>query len=244
MIIEYIGNGSSGNCTYVEDKGTSILIDNGLSLKKIPHVINGAMVLTHEHKDHCSGVDRYMRKYQMKSGISTIVDTSFFSKGKVEEKFITKIDFRLGVFTVKNMEILPCGLWHDTPAFYFIINNKYLHLTDTGALPPTVLYHIKNKPIDLLYLETNYDEELIDSCEYDTFLKVRIKSRIGHLSNQKVMKFLSENQIDLIKIKKIALGHISENTNSLEKINSLISELPSEIREKVVIATEGTKIEL
>lgn len=242
MIVEYLGNGSSGNSTYVDNGATSILIDMGIAVKRTKPV-NGGILISHDHIDHCGTVNRYMRKYG-KSGIRTIVSSAFYPGTFVEEQYITRVNFfKERPFFIKTMEVLACGLWHDTPNFFFILDKKYLHLTDTGKIPITFLYQIQQNPIEVIYLESNYDEELMELSEYDEFLKYRIKSRIGHLSNQTVLSFLTKNEKSLTKVKHIVLGHLSEVTNTVEKLTELISNLPESLRTKIIIGTEGMRLE-
>ena len=244
MIIEYLGNGSNGNSTYVFDGTTSILIDNGLALKRIPYEVNGGILLSHGHSDHISGIEKYLKKYR-KSGIRCICDRSFCLSefGKLPEELLHYEDFTT-IFYVGTLEIEPFGIWHDEPCFGFLINKKYVHITDTGSIPFTVAERLKRySTIEVIYMECNYDEELIETAEYEEILKLRIKSRLGHLSNQHVINFLNKNQELLGGVKHIILGHLSGNTNNPETLNKRIDELLNkEIKEKVMIGVGGTRI--
>lgn len=246
MKVVYLGNGSTGNSTYYSDGTTSILVDNGLALKRIPFEVNGGILITHSHVDHCDGVDRYMRKYRAKNGISCIVDRSFSVEHRIDPSYLEYKDFISGdEFYINTISVKPIGLWHDEPCFAFLINKEYLHLTDTGHIPFTIEHHLKNNPIKLFYVESNYDEEYIEESDYDAFLKYRIKSRHGHLSNQHVISYLNKH-VDLLRsVEKIAIGHLSDNTNTEERVEELLkSNLNPELLEKVVISKEGTTIDI
>lgn len=242
--IVYLGNGSSGNSTYFTDGTTSVLIDNGLPLKKIPYQVNGGILVTHVHVDHMDGVEKYIRKYGQKSGIRAIVDRSYFMENKVDPKYLDYKDFVSGLpFDVGTLTVRPIGLWHDEVCFSFMLNNRYIHVTDTGKIPCTVLHQLETNPIEIFYVESNYDEEMMEESDYDSYLKWRIKSRIGHLSNQYVIEFLNKNKCKFEKVQHIILGHLSHNTNSVDKLKQRMQEsLDEEIRKKVTIGEEGTKI--
>ena len=244
MRVVFLGNGSSGNATYFTDDTTSILIDNGLPLKRIPYEINGAILLTHSHIDHCEGVNRYIKKHKAKTGISCIVDKAFVCEHRVSSEYIQYQDFISGnEFMVGTINVKPIGLWHDEVCFAFMINKSYIHLTDTGKVPFTIARYIEENPIKLFYIESNYDEQLIDESDYDTFLKQRIKSRYGHLSNQHVIDYLNKHVDILQKVETIVLGHLSDNTNNKERLLELVnSNLNKTLLDKVTIGTEGTEI--
>jgi len=236
--VKYIGNGSSGNSTLVVDGKDSILIDNGLPLKRVPEV-NAGILISHKHSDHILGVERYFRKY----GIRAIVDKGFY----IEDRVKTDLQFEnfREIFYIKSFKVQAFDVWHDEPCFGFIINDRYIHLTDTGHIPFTLVNHIENNPIELLYVESNYDEDLIDASNYGPDLKARIKGKMGHLSTQHVLSFLAKNEDTLKKVKTIIVGHLSERTNNEELLQSRIDAMESEeLRAKIIIGKENTEINL
>jgi phosphoribosyl 1,2-cyclic phosphodiesterase len=106
MEITYIGNGSSGNATYFSDGPTSLLIDNGLALKRVPFEVNGGVLISHMHSDHMDGVEKYVKKYHAKTGIRAIVDRSFCAELKINEQYLQYQDFTKR-FKVGTIEVEP-----------------------------------------------------------------------------------------------------------------------------------------
>lgn len=239
MEIKYIGNGSSGNSTFIKSGKDTLLIDNGLPLKKVPEVNSGILV-SHSHSDHIAGIERYHRKY----GISAIVDRSFYIEHKISTPLIYE-NFR-EIFYIKSFKVKGFDVWHDEPCFGFIINDSYLHLTDTGFIPFTILNYINTLPIKVIYIESNYDEELIDESNYDIELIARIKSKQGHLSNQHVLSFIEKNKNTFSKLSNIVIGHLSENTNSPNTVKLRIDQIISsaDLKNKIIIGEENTLVKI
>lgn len=239
MKITYLGNGSSGNSTHVSDGTTSILIDNGLPLKKVSQV-NGGILVTHGHSDHISGIERYCKKYNVKA----IIDPSFMLEEKINELFLQEKNFREG-FSIGTLRVQPFDVWHDVPCYGFIINEEYIHLTDTGKIPFTLIRHIEKNNIKVLYIESNYDEDLMENSSYDPLLIARIKGPSGHLSNQDVTAFIEKNSNILDKLENIVIGHLSESNNTPEILQKRIDEnITTSIKNKVIIGKEETNIEI
>jgi phosphoribosyl 1,2-cyclic phosphodiesterase len=237
--LKYLGNGSSGNATSFSDGETEILIDNGLPLKRLPTSAHSILV-SHAHSDHISGIARYAKKY----GIRAIVDRIFLLEEteKINSDYLQYEDF-YSTFYLNSIEVEPFGVWHDEPCFGFMLNKEYLHLTDTGKIPFTLLKRIEKYPIKVLYMECNYDEDMIIYSGYDYFLKKRIEGRYGHLSNQDVVSFLASNADTLAKIDTIVLGHLSENTNSVEMLQSRIDDgVPESISGRIKIGKDEIHI--
>lgn len=222
-----LASGSSGNSFYLETPQKKILVDAGLSGKKITSLLSeidrkpedlDAILVTHEHKDHIHGVGVLARKYGM-----PIYANAKTWQTMDEHNMLGKIDndqkriFERGkVLTFGDIDIESFGVSHDAidPQFYrFMKDNKsFVMLTDTGYVSDRMSGLIENA--DGYLIESNHDVEILRSGAYPWRLKQRILSDKGHLSNEDG----SETMIRTIgnKTKKIYLGHLSKENNIKE----------------------------
>jgi len=215
-------SGSSGNSILFSSEKTKILIDSGLSGKKIEEKLNSlgetanyidGIIITHEHGDHINSAGILGRRYD----IPIYIRKKTYEK--VKEKFKnTDINIIEKKFEIGDFKIEPYPISHDAidPIGFIITFKKYRVgiLTDTGYITGL----IKNKLSDLngIFLESNYDERLLFESDRPLSLKQRIKSRLGHLSNENAVKLIDD--IDKINLKFIVLCHISEKHNEYDLV--------------------------
>lgn len=220
-----LASGSSGNCFYLETAKKKILVDAGLSGKKIISLLSeinrkpedlDAILVTHEHKDHIHGVGVLARKYNL--DIYANEDTwkamdSALGKIDISQKHI----FEMGkVMTFGDIDIESFGVSHDAaaPQFYrFMKDDKsFVMLTDTGYVSDRMAGVVENA--DGYLIESNHDVEILRSGAYPWSLKQRILSDKGHLSNEDGALAMCEMLGD--KTKRIYLGHLSQDNNLKE----------------------------
>ena len=220
-----LASGSSGNCFYLETPKKKILVDAGLSGKKITSLLSeidrkpedlDAILVTHEHKDHIHGVGVLARKY----GLDVYANEatwrameSYLGKLDLEQKHI----FEMGkTLTFGDVDIESFGVSHDAvaPQFYrFMKDDKsFVMLTDTGYVSDRMAGIIENA--DAYLIESNHDIEILRSGAYPWSLKQRILSDKGHLSNEDG----AETMIRTLgnRTKRIYLGHLSKENNIKE----------------------------
>ncbi|MDF0479582.1 MBL fold metallo-hydrolase [Vagococcus sp. PNs007] len=223
--VSILASGSSGNSLYIESDKKKLLVDAGLSGKKITSLLSeidrspadlDGILVTHEHKDHIHGVGVLSRKHgidiyanektwsAMSTGIGTI---------KPEHKHI----FELGkTKTFGDMDVESFGVSHDAaePQFYsFQKDNKsFVVLTDTGYCSDRVKGTIQNANAYLM--ESNHDLNMLRMGNYPWSLKQRILGDMGHLSNEDGALVAGEVLGD--KTKRIYLGHLSRENNLKE----------------------------
>jgi len=214
-----LASGSRGNSTYVETQYARILVDVGLSAKKIadrlrlmnvePESID-SIVLTHAHNDHVRGVGQFAFKYNIP--IYAHPETLDAITPKLKQG--QKINPWQGAFYIKDAFFTPFNLSHDCyPTFGYLIqeNLKTLAIcTDLGVATPAVKEHLRKA--NLMILESNHDPLMLMNGVYPWHLKERIASRVGHLSNVEAGELIGD--VLHSGMDKIILGHLSEDNNT------------------------------
>ena len=218
-----LGSGSKGNCTIVESGSTAILIDAGFSGKEILRrlaLINRspqdltAILVTHEHGDHISGVGVLSRRHKLP--VYANPDTHLASESRVK-KLHKRIDFGTGEsFTVDDLEIHPFRISHDTadPVGFVVSDSEaaLAYCTDTGKVTNLITHHVRK--CQGLILESNHDRQLLMDGPYPMPLKQRVRSNQGHLSNDDAARFLAG--LVSSSLQHVVLAHLSEINNQPE----------------------------
>ena len=217
-----IGSGSSGNCHYIGYKDTNILVDAGLSGKRITTGLNDINVdmenikgifITHEHSDHIKGAGIMSRKYNIP--IFANVKTWCAMKDKLGDikDSNMKVFENDRSYSLGDLIIRPFSISHDASdavGYNFYADNEKMSIaTDIGIITDNIRRHLyKSK---LVVLESNYDPSMLMMGSYPYALKKRVMSDTGHLSNEDAAKFC----IDLVKegTERILLAHLSKENN-------------------------------
>ncbi len=219
--ISVLASGSSGNSIYIGDGKNNILIDAGLSGKKIerrlkmidkdPECID-AILVTHEHCDHIKGVGVLSRRFNIPIYANDLTwQGAIDSLGKITEENcrIFKEAFMIGEFAID-----PFSIPHDAnDPVGFIVNykNKKIGIaTDMGYMPERV--KDKLKKADFLVIESNHDLEMLMNGSYPWSLKNRIRGEKGHLSNDDTAAILPELISD--NCPSVLLAHLSKDNNN------------------------------
>ena len=227
---------SSGNMFNIETPNTNILIDVGVSYKAINeglHSINktiqdvSAIILTHEHQDHIKGLEMICKK-NSDIPIYACDKTADFLYDKLKEKNITANiikNYYDKPFKINDIEITPFNTSHDAimPCGYNLKyeNKSISYATDLGYVSDEVMDYLKFS--DYVVLESNYDKTMLDFGSYPYILKRRIKSELGHLSNEDTANTISS----LIKNgnTNYLLAHLSQNNNNEMLARSTILDI-------------------
>ncbi len=220
-----IASSSSGNCVYVGTEYTNILIDAGLSGKKIEEGLReleltgndiDAVFVTHEHIDHVDGIGVLSRRYNIPIYATEGTWANMPSKVKAET---IRPDFKRCVYADENtvfndLLIKPFEIPHDAaePVGYSIMTDKdkITIATDIGHISDVIKENVKGS--SLLLLESNHDVDMLKNGSYAYNLKQRILSDYGHLSNINAGKFLSDFADS--RLKYVFLGHLSKENNT------------------------------
>lgn len=240
LLICSIASGSSGNCYLIASKDTKILLDAGISGKRIieslktlgvsPDEIT-AILITHEHTDHIKGAGILSRKH----------DIPIYANNKTWEKMLCQLGeikehniktFSTGEsFDLHDIRIKPYAIPHDAAApvgFSFYKESLQISTaTDIGNMTSEVLEEIVDA--DFLILEANHDIEMLKMGRYPWYLKQRILGSQGHLSNIDAGKTL----IDILqknnsKERQVLLAHLSHENNFPEMAYQTIKNILEE----------------
>ncbi len=219
-----IASGSSGNCIYVGTDDTHLMIDAGISGKRIENGLNtiglktgemNGILITHEHSDHIAGLGVIARRYGVplyatKGTIAAIRNCR--SVGKIDEELFHPIEAG-HCFTIGDMEIEPVAISHDAaePVAYLLHReDKTIGvITDLGTYDDSIVDKLQG--LDVLLLEANHDVHMLQVGSYPYPLKQRILSERGHLSNESSGQLLGRVLHD--HFNTVVLGHLSKENN-------------------------------
>ena len=226
MRLSVLASGSSGNATYIESGGRGLLVDAGLSCRRIKALLGRVgrgltnvegVLLTHGHGDHTSGVRSLLRERQL----PVYAAPGVWEKpgGTVAEPGET---FRLG-----DMEATFFSVPHDTPTYGVRLSDGVgiaALATDIGEMTPEALRWMRGA--EAVVLEANHDDEWLRRGPYSADLKRRVASSLGHLSNHQA----AQAAVDLAPhgLKDLVLAHLSEKNNSAPRATgTVVRELRS-----------------
>lgn len=228
---------SSGNSIYISDGRTNILVDAGVSASKIVNSLGelgvcpesiDAILVTHEHSDHVSGIGVLTRKYGIPvyANDSTILGFSHGGSAPIPEcvKSLTSGEET----AIGSLVVRPFRTPHDSreSVGYTVTSGdvKIAVATDTGCVTKPLLTALAGSYAVLI--EANHDETMVKEGMYPYPLKRRILSDSGHLSNDNCAWLAT--QLALWGTKHIAIGHLSENNNTPEKAYDAVHKRLSE----------------
>ena len=228
--VHVLASGSDGNCTVIRNEDRAIMIDAGLSCKKIQSLmdINGidgseleALFVTHEHSDHVSGAGVISRKFNIPIMGNQRTFAASGNIGKVIYNPITMMN----TVNVAGMDIIALPTSHDAvePCAYMINagGTKVLIATDTGKITYPIEHALEEANIAII--ESNYDKRMLDYGPYPPSLKRLIDSDIGHMSNLECAKAVKRTMHN--NGRKIFLGHLSRHNNTPDIAKDTVSEI-------------------
>ena len=224
-----LASGSKGNCFFIEGESGALLIDAGLSYKETIRRMTAAdldagkicaVLVTHEHGDHIRGLEVLMKKLTIPAYATEGTLHDFLHNRRTSDKPIdcrvcrhddefTVGDFSIEAFKTSHDAVEPCG---------FVIKENGLqfgYCTDTGILMPPMLEKLRH--CDGIVLESNHCPDMLANGPYPEFLKRRISSKRGHLSNKVAadgMRLLGKD------LPQVILAHLSETNNTTERVTA------------------------
>ena len=223
-------SGSSGNCSLVETENTKILVDAGVTSKKIREGLEtigksinqiDAVIITHEHSDHVKGLQVLCKN----NNTPIYANSHTFSMMKQvipeeQKKYFNTNEY----FEIKDLRIYPFSIPHDAadPCGFSIYHdkNKISIATDIGHMENKIIDNLAGS--DYILLESNYEPNMLKCSRYPYQLKKRILGENGHLSNEDAANTIST----LVKlgVSNFSLGHLSEENNLPELAYQTVME--------------------
>ena len=248
MRICVYASGSSGNCLLGSENGTNILIDAGISLRRIEQSLArselsmndiGGVLITHEHSDHISALKQMAKKHRTRLfAPHTVAHRIMGMLPETEDLFqIIPVgeDFMIGTLTLRAFHTS-----HDTDESVGYRLGGFALATDTGCVTDEIRAGLCGA--EAVLIESNHDEDLLRYGPYPIYLKKRILSDRGHLSNEncaELAEYLAENGT-----KTVILGHLSKVNNSPERALAASAERLRGRDVRLLCAPEFGKLEI
>lgn len=247
------GSGSSGNCYYLGTATDALLIDIGVGIRTLKKHCRDygislssvkRVLITHDHADHIKSVGSFSHEYGVPVYATKLVhrgiDNNYCVNRKVIEsrKMVLEVGeaVQLGDFLVK-----PFAVPHDaTENVGYEIRVEgitFVVLTDVGSITDDIKEAVSNA--DYLVIEANHDVEMLQNGPYPDYLKKRIQSGSGHLSNDACGHVLAENMTG--NLKHIWLCHLSEENNHPELARKTVESV---LRSYGIIVGKDVKLEV
>ena len=251
MRIVTFASGSTGNCCLVSDGGVNVLIDAGISARRIvqglgvlglaPQDVCGVLI-THEHSDHISGLPVLVKRTGMRifapSELGEVLK-------RVKPELSESIDYIPpdGGLCVGDVRITAFPTPHDASAsFGYRIEGSevFAFATDTGHISDELLEGLQGA--DTVVIEANHDKVMLKNGPYPPLLKQRVLSKHGHLSNDDCAKLaclLADSGT-----RQIILGHLSQQNNTPEAAETAVAEALSGRNVKIYTAPANKLLEV
>lgn len=247
-----LASGSSGNCTFLSTGRTRILVDAGLSGREIfsrlaaideePGKLD-AIVVSHEHSDHVSGIPTLVKKLGIPVFVTHLTEPAIAWTDCAAHRETFQAGSRI---SIGDLEIETFTIPHDAAdpvAFTFHAQGIKIGLvTDLGYIPDSIKFHLRGT--HLLILESNHDLEMLKVGPYPWAVKQRVMGRKGHLSNEVVSDFIQQD-LDTATA-TLVLGHLSEHNNHPELVRLVAAQALAgrELFTKLVVAKPRQQTEV
>ena len=243
MQFAILGSGSKGNATVICGAQSKVLVDCGFSRKETEARLDriglkasdlDAILVTHEHADHISGVARLAKPH----GLAVYATHGTALAGKLDALPNLQRISGHESFMIGDLEIHPYPVPHDArEPVQFVISHgdqRIGILSDAGAVTPHMLEILSG--CDSLLLECNHCPEMLANGPYPQSLKDRVAGRFGHLSNQQSAAMLS--QLDCSRLQHLTVTHISEKNNCPKRATEALVEVLGEHPQWLAIAAQ------
>ena len=224
-----LASGSNGNCYYVGNETDAVLIDGGISNRRFVERAESvevdttkirALFVSHEHYDHVAGLKSISHRHNIPVYFSAPTYNALSRRKRPQ-------DYKLfdGVISIKvasNIEVFPFKKHHDAVdpySFIVKVNDSYIGIiTDIGVADSVCVDSFSKCRV--VFLEMNYDYEMLQKGSYPQYLKERIHSENGHLSNTDAINLIQNHSFS--GLSHIIASHISAENNSHSIIEKLI----------------------
>jgi phosphoribosyl 1,2-cyclic phosphodiesterase len=220
LYISSLNSGSNGNCYYIGNQHEAVLIDSGLSCRETEIRVERsglsfkrikAVFITHEHSDHTRGVAVISRKYHIPVYITK--ETHSISRLRLEKHLVRHFDPYQRI-TIGGLSVNAFPKQHDAtePHSFTVTGNGVTVgvMTDIGSACEHVIQNFAR--CHAVFLEANYDETMLEKGRYPVYLKKRIRSDQGHLSNHQALELFTTHKPDFMS--HVLLSHLSQDNNN------------------------------
>ncbi len=245
-----LASGSSGNCYYIGTDSYGILIDAGIAIRTIKKALKDvgigmetirAVFITHDHADHIKAVGGLGEKLHIPIYTTSLIHQGISRSYCMTEKLYTSARYlekgqpmQLEDFRIESFEVSHDGT--DNVGYCVEIDDKvFSFLTDLGEITHTAASFICKA--NYLILEANYDNEMLTMGRYPQYLKERIMSKTGHMSNLATAEFLAAHFSE--RLKHIWLCHLSKDNNHPELAYKTVEW---KLREKGIIVGKDVQL--
>jgi phosphoribosyl 1,2-cyclic phosphodiesterase len=230
LYITSLNSGSNGNCYYVGNDTEAVLIDAGISCRETEkrmqrlglsmHKVK-AVFISHEHSDHIRGVPVIAGKYNLPVYVThkTLQRCPF----TLQQQHVRYLRANEAV-TIGALQVTAFPKFHDAcEPHSFVVGCLGVNVgvfTDIGAPCSHLQYHFKQ--CHAAFLESNYDEEMLERGRYPIYLKNRIRGGQGHLSNKQALNFFKEHKPSFMHC--LILAHLSKENNCPKLVQQLFTQ--------------------
>ena len=241
LFIASLNSGSNGNCYYVGNEQEAILIDVGISCREtekrmkrlgLPMGKVIAIFISHEHGDHISGVSVLAKKFNL----PVYITATTLSNGRIQlEKELIKSFIAHQPIQIGNIVITAFPKIHDaSDPHSFIVSSRLVTVgvfTDIGIACEHLVNYFKQ--CHAVFLESNYDTEMLENGNYPLHLKNRIRGGVGHLSNEQALQLFVTHRPKFLS--HLILSHLSKNNNDPKLVEDLFHKLKGNT--KIIVAS-------
>jgi phosphoribosyl 1,2-cyclic phosphodiesterase len=234
MQVHVLASGSTGNATFIEMGQTKLLVDAGISARRIKASLAAlgtaiedldGILITHEHRDHINGLPTLTKKYKTPVYAKAATFSSMYCREILPDCCCNVIGDSLDIGAVK---VEPFSISHDAadPVGFSLYHqeNKCSVATDLGFVTDSVKKAIAYS--DFLVFEANHDVDLLKNGSYPWHLKRRIMSNRGHLSNTDAAWTIA--RMHKKQHTKVFLAHLSQENNRPEIAETTVRNILSE----------------
>jgi len=229
LFIASLNSGSNGNCYYIGNERGAVLVDAGISCRETEkrmkrlglsmHKVK-AIFISHEHSDHIRGVTVLAKKYSLPVYITPLTHTH--SGLSLEDHLVFSFTAHQTI-TIGDLHITAFPKLHDAadPHSFMITcgDIKVGVFTDIGDICENLTFHFKQ--CHAAFLETNYDDELLENGNYPYHLKRRIRGGKGHLSNTQALALFINHKAPWLT--HLFLSHLSKDNNNPQLVYNLFN---------------------
>jgi len=248
LFITSLNSGSNGNCYYVGNSNEAVLVDVGISCKEVEKRMARlqlsldkvkAIFISHEHSDHIKGLEVLSKKYALPVYITS--STLYSSRLNLTDHLV-KTFKGYDPIVIGNLIVRAFPKRHDASDPYsFIVEGNGVKvgvLTDIGSVCEHVAQNFKQ--CHAAFLEANYDDDLLDDGSYPFYLKKRIRSDHGHLSNRQALDLFVNHKPEFMS--HVILSHLSKDNNCPILVKDLFSKHAKNTKVHVASRLEETEI--